>query len=259
MSNKRTEHNEGDKIGECYFISYAPNDKHQCRRVNVKCKCGKEFTTTYSLIKLGKTKSCGCAQREAAKKNAINYEDGQKMGELIFLRRAGMDGTQSLGVFKCQCGREFITRIHTAKNGIVKSCGCITQELINIHRIKHEKPKKIVSEDGRTKYKLLPVFNQEEFCRFWSKVALSANPFVCWNWTATGQRYGSFSFGKGIYKANRMAYFLHYGVDPKELSVMHSCDNPKCCNPNHLSLGTHYDNMQDMKNKNRASKKGRVK
>lgn len=255
--NKRVEHQAGEKIGECFFISYAPNDRFMTRRVNVRCKCGKIFTSRYGVIKNGVTKSCGCAQIESAKNQSIKYEFGQKFGKLTFLSRAGMDtnGESAMGNFLCMCGKEFITRIYHVKKGRTKSCGCITQELLNIHRIKHDLPKKIVSEDGRTKYKILPIFNKEEAYRFWSKVGLSCNPFVCWNWTATGDRYGSFSLGKSVYKANRMAYFLHYGADPKELCVLHSCDNPKCCNPNHLSLGTHYDNMQDMKRKGRASKK----
>lgn len=32
---------------------------------------------------------------------------------------------------------------------------------------------------------------------------------------------------------------------PDGLAVMHSCDNPRCCNPEHLSVGTHRDNVLD--------------
>jgi hypothetical protein len=33
--------------------------------------------------------------------------------------------------------------------------------------------------------------------------------------------------------------------------VLHSCDNPICCNPHHLSYGTHQDNMNEMKERER--------
>ena len=42
--------------------------------------------------------------------------------------------------------------------------------------------------------------------------------------------------------------------EPVGLVVMHSCDNRVCCNPRHLSVGTHSDNSQDMVRKNRAWK-----
>ena len=54
--------------------------------------------------------------------------------------------------------------------------------------------------------------------------------------------------------ASRVAYFLHYGVDPKEYFVCHKCDNPKCVNPNHLFLGNQKENIRDMFSKNRQNK-----
>ena len=50
-----------------------------------------------------------------------------------------------------------------------------------------------------------------------------------------------------------MAYFLHYGINPGLLSVLHRCDNPPCCNPAHLFLGTALDNAIDMSQKGRAA------
>jgi len=95
-----------------------------------------------------------------------------------------------------------------------------------------------------------------DFARFWGKVKI-ANPDECWIWnagkTGSGTKYGCFSFRKGVYKANRIAYYFKYRVDPFPLDVLHKCDNTLCVNPNHLFLGTQVDNMKDMKAKGRAA------
>lgn len=46
--------------------------------------------------------------------------------------------------------------------------------------------------------------------------------------------------------AHRVAWELAYGTPPGDLHVRHRCDNPPCQNPDHLELGTHLENMQDM-------------
>lgn len=52
---------------------------------------------------------------------------------------------------------------------------------------------------------------------------------------------------------HRLAWALHHGADPDpELLVLHRCNNPPCCNPGHLYLGTHRDNHDDMKRAGRA-------
>jgi hypothetical protein len=90
--------------------------------------------------------------------------------------------------------------------------------------------------------------------RFLEKVE-SGLPNECWNWTAstTGKGYGQIkipSTRKQAY-SHRLAYELAYGEIPKGKMVLHSCDNPRCCNPAHLSVGTCKDNLQDMVRKGR--------
>jgi hypothetical protein len=51
--------------------------------------------------------------------------------------------------------------------------------------------------------------------------------------------------------AHRVSYEAHFGSIPEGLVVMHSCDNPACIEPEHLSVGTQLDNVTDMIQKNR--------
>jgi len=53
---------------------------------------------------------------------------------------------------------------------------------------------------------------------------------------------------------HRITYTRHYGEIPKGVVVMHTCDNPICCNIEHLKLGTQIDNLKDMYNKGRNAK-----
>ena len=91
--------------------------------------------------------------------------------------------------------------------------------------------------------------------RFWSHVEKKGEN-ECWNWignkNASGYgrivvRYGSRKVGKRKFiAAHRHAYKITNGEIPDGMMIRHSCNNRACCNPNHLSIGTHQDNMTDM-------------
>lgn len=88
--------------------------------------------------------------------------------------------------------------------------------------------------------------------RFWNKIDKSTD---CWNWQAGKDRwgYGRFRLGARSLGAHRIAYQLTYGTIPDGMCVCHRCDNPACCNPSHLFLGTDGDNARDRNAKGRAA------
>lgn len=77
----------------------------------------------------------------------------------------------------------------------------------------------------------------------------------CWVWKPTrdDNKYGRFWLERFNWKSNRAAYHLLVGPFDKELHVLHRCDNKGCVNPDHLFLGTHRDNMDDMLSKGRQA------
>ncbi len=92
--------------------------------------------------------------------------------------------------------------------------------------------------------------------RFWHKVDKGEDS-DCWEWLAYigTSGYGRFRSEHGDL-AHRYSYAIHNNInkDFKSKLVLHSCDNRKCVNPNHLSLGSHQDNSNDAKSRNRFPK-----
>lgn len=96
-------------------------------------------------------------------------------------------------------------------------------------------------------------FTPEIIARFKAKVSRGTRR-QCWPWTAGTQNagYGTFHIGKVTYSAHRVAWELVRGPIPQGGQICHRCDNPRCCNPEHLFLGSHAANMRDKKLKGRA-------
>lgn len=108
--------------------------------------------------------------------------------------------------------------------------------------------------------------NERQLKNYWSKVDKNG-PLPdqsiekykglnqCWMWTASKIRngYGQFMLNFRMMKAHRVAYLIHHGTLDLSLCTCHSCDQPSCCNPEHLWQGTHKDNSADRVAKGRSA------
>ncbi len=71
----------------------------------------------------------------------------------------------------------------------------------------------------------------------------------CWLWLGTETRatltYGVIHYRQHACRAHRVSYELFCGPIPAGELVRHKCDTPLCVNPDHLVLGSYYDNNRD--------------
>jgi hypothetical protein len=109
------------------------------------------------------------------------------------------------------------------------------------------------------------MFTKPEQKLFWSRVSIGG-PDDCWEWKLRPSQdgYGIFCIptrrkrGRGQkyrrVKAHRYAKMIQLQTKlPPEIKVLHSCDNPPCCNPDHLFTGSQIDNIMDMVRKGRQN------
>lgn len=107
----------------------------------------------------------------------------------------------------------------------------------------------------------IPNLSPKDIERFMSKIDKRGDD-ECWPWTAgTKGKSGTEAYGvirlggRGgyVYVASRVMWRLVHGTDPIGQLICHACDNPRCCNPNHLFLGTDLDNIRDKERKGRGN------
>jgi len=132
----------------------------------------------------------------------------------------------------------------------------------------HTQPNSPVSGDkakAQPKHKHRELMDAEGVGRrFWKKLKIADNG--CWEWDGhtNGDGYGEISIRQSHLKylvvgCHRVAWMLVYGTIPDGQCVLHKCDNPTCCNPLHLFLGTQLENIADRTRKGRTQRRGRPK
>lgn len=73
-----------------------------------------------------------------------------------------------------------------------------------------------------------------------------------WKGAKNEDGYGILGVDGSMVLAHRVVYEIQYNIEPGPMHVLHSCDNPACCEYTHLFLGTHIDNMRDRQEKGRT-------
>lgn len=146
---------------------------------------------------------------------------------------------------------------HTTNDSLVKLCECGCGQPAPIAKRNDTRAGQIKGQAIRFisghQFKVRTILPPEE--RFWPKVD-KRGPNECWPWLASNDQhgYGAFWTGEYLTKAHRFSYSLANGSIPDGIDILHRCDNPSCCNPDHLFAGTAKDNVDDMISKGRESK-----
>lgn len=93
-----------------------------------ECSCGGEKDVSAIYLRNGKTKSCGCLNREIKSRSDIA---GQRFGKLVAIRFDHMDEKyKPHWLFQCDCGNQKVLPINSVKWSRVRSCGCLAEQHI---------------------------------------------------------------------------------------------------------------------------------
>lgn len=154
---------------------------------------------------------------------------GLRFGRLLVLEPTERRSRGS-AVWRCLCDCGAETEASAKHLGKAKnSCGCLGREL----------------SAARRKAAAVPFEDR-----------LLLMPSGCMEWQAHRDRkgYGILRRDNTDLRAHRVAYEMAHGPIPEGAMVLHRCDNPPCCNPDHLYAGSHGDNMVDRGAKGRQAK-----
>lgn len=161
-----------------------------------------------------------------AKRNLM----GQQFGRWLVVGEAESAGGGARWRCRCQCGGEGEVAAKHLLSGASKSCGCLCSE----------------ASATRAAGRAVPFEDR-----------LTRNDATgCLEWQGSRDRdgYGTLRAGRRDHKAHRVAYERAHGPVPAGRVVCHTCDNPPCCEPSHLFLGTVAENNADRQSKGRQAR-----
>jgi hypothetical protein len=98
---------------------------------------------------------------------------------------------------------------------------------------------------------IIPSITEQDRIEFWNRVHQPKDG--CWPWSGsrTTYNYGVVCYQRRSYGAHIIAYYLTNNIWPGDKQILHTCDNPPCCRPNHLFDGTQQENIDDCSSKER--------
>lgn len=139
----------------------------------------------------------------------------------------------------CECGSPVVARLSAITRGKTKFCPkCRAEYMTKLHRgVFH----------GRNKGLALTDTERSALAdRIKSSLTPADGECLVGPWASrTKDGYTTITVSGRVLLAHRAAFAALVGNIPPGAVVRHSCDNPLCCNPNHLSLGRDVDNVRD--------------
>lgn len=204
-------------------------------RWRCSCDCGATFVTTTTNLRTGGTRSCGCVRREKARRSDNKVRGlvdltGQRFGRLVVVSREQLPGGGGAWLCDCDCGNSKLMQGTELRRGHGLHCGC----------------------QRRSRYGVKPTPIEERFLR--APKIMTPTGCIEWQMARDVDGYGLIGRGqsRGNVRAHRMAWELARGPIPDGMWVLHKCDNPPCCNPEHLFLGDNAINSLDRDQKGRC-------
>jgi hypothetical protein len=118
----------GQRYGRLVVTKRVASNKHHERCWLCKCDCGNDTIVSGTMLRSGRTKSCGCLQRAIVSKRFAKDILGERFGRLLVVERIGAKLQGIRWKCKCDCGKEMIVDGSSLRTGRTKSCGCMHRE-----------------------------------------------------------------------------------------------------------------------------------